>query len=257
MVNTLKIGLTNVLDESFTKDTLREDALYSDNVVNVNAYTLSLSKIVSPVTTIEWVLNEESSVVTKLLKTIKDMSSRIIIKNASTSKHLPVVDDYNSFSFMFDFVNIVPNPTVNVETMTDTDFSEIVTYAKFGDLALDETAAYAEGGNDETTALSYAIANETTEYLAVAYPDRKIIPSFTARFFLNEKDYVPQTALSKLEIDWLKAHESELNAKGWDISSPRIKMGYNIIGSLVGDPWEQYQKIVANNYICSIDIVES
>jgi hypothetical protein len=63
--------------------------------------------------------------------------------------------------------------------------------------------------------------------------------------------------LSKIEIDWLKAHESELNAKGWDISSPRIKMGYNIIGSLVGDPWEQYQKIVANNYICSIDIVES
>jgi hypothetical protein len=193
--------------------------------------------------------------VTSLLSTVEQMKTRLLLREATIIKRVPF-DGYNSFSLLFGLINYVPNPAVVYNAFSDEDYSSLVLYPRFGDLVLEEVYGYEINGIAHTSALSYAVDQGTTEYLTTAYPPRSAVPMFNVRFTIGEQNNVPQRNNPIALSEWFNNNLSSLSAKGWDINNSKSRVGFYVVGSLVGDPWEQYLKLSPNPYICTIDFVE-
>ena len=253
MVTKLVVGLTGAMhDEFVTKSPFPE--LYDNQTVSVDTYAIPASCNVTATETLEWTLNTALPGVAGLLSTVEAMKTRLLLKEATIIKRLPI-DGYDSFSLLFGLVNYVPNPAVTYSEFTDEDYNSLVLYSRFGDLMLEEVDGYSVNGVDFPRILSYAVDYNTTDYLLNAYPTRSAVPVFNVRFNIGERYNTPQLNRSVGLEEWFNANASALTEKGWDADSPKARVGGYIAGRLVGDPWEQYLKFVNNPYICDIAII--
>ena len=254
MVTKLVVGLTDVLSSEFVSKPVISE-LFDSQTVSVDSYAIPTSISIVANEKLEWVIDTTLPGVTGLLSTIEQMKTRLLLREATVIKRNPI-DGYNSFSLLFGLINYVPNPAVVYTEFTDEDYSSLVLYPRFGDLVLEEVYGYEINGIAHTSALSYAVDYDTTDYLANAYPTRSAVPMFNVRFTIGEKNNVPQRNNPIALDEWFNTNIDALTTKGWNLTNPKSRVGFYVAGSLVGDPWEQYLKLSNNPYICSIDIVE-
>ena len=255
MVTKLVVGLTDSLHSEFVSKPDESKDHYDDQTVSVDVYAIPESCSVTANETLEWVIDTDLPGVASLKTTIEQMKTRLLLREATIIKRLPI-DGYNSFSLIFGLVNYIPNPAVTYTEFIDDDYDSLVSYPRFGDLVLEEVFGYEINGFPHTSSLSYAFDHNTTEYLANAYPPRSTVPMFNVRFTIGEQNNKPQAEMPAEVIDWFNNNLSSLSAKGWDINNSKSRVGFYVAGRLVGDPWEQYLKLANNPYICTINIVE-
>jgi hypothetical protein len=258
MVTKLVVGLTSVLDEGIVQTPKTPD-WYGSDTLSVNSYVIPASCKMAPIETLEWTLNTELPAVTGLLSTIKEMKTRLTLVDVTTIEKTPQKApsaEYNSFSLLFGLMNYIPNPAVPYTEFIDEDYDSLVIYSRFGDLILEEVDGYDINGVPFTSLLSYAFSNDTTEELATAYPTRIAVPMFNVRFDIGEKNSIPQKNMSLEFNTWFNNNTTALNAKGWELDNPKSRIGAYVMGRLIGDPWDQYLKLLNNPYICTIDIIE-
>ena len=256
MVTKLVVGLTDSLHSEFVSNPAVREGHYDGQTVSVvDAYSIPASCNVTATETLEWVLDTDLPGVTGLLATVKQIKTRLTLRDAIIIRYIPI-GEYNSFSLLFGLLNYVPNPAVTYTEFTDEDYNSLVVYTRFGDLVLEEVEGYELNGIAHTSSLTYARDHETTDYLANAYPPRSAVPMFNVRFTIGEQNNVPQRTMLPALAEWFNDNIGALTAKGWELNNPKSREGFYVAGSLVGDPWEQYLKLSNNPYICSIDVVE-
>jgi hypothetical protein len=229
--------------------------MYDERTVSVDLYAVAASSNVVATEKLEWKLNTDLPAVAGLITSIQQLKTRLTLKEIRVIKRMPI-DGYNSFSLLFGLVNYVPNPAVTYTKFTDDDYNSLLIYPGFGNLILEEYHGYEINGVSHTSSLSYAVDNNTTDYLTTAYPDRSAVPMFNVRFGIGEKDISPQYTMLPEYKEWFNKNIDLLTEKGWDINNPKSRVGFYVAGKLVGDPWEQYLKVASNPYICTIDIIE-
>jgi hypothetical protein len=258
MVTKLVVGLTNVLDEGIVKSPKTPD-WYGSDALSVNSYVIPASCKMAPIETLEWMLDTELPAVIGLLSTIKEMKTRLTLIDITSIEKIPLKApsaEYKSFSLLFGLMNYIPNPAVQYTEFTDEDFNSLVVYSRFGDLILEEVDGYEANGVPHTSLLSYAYDNNTTENLVTAYPNRIAAPMFNVRFDIGEKNSIPQKNMPLEFNTWFNNNTTALNAKGWELDNPKSRIGAYVMGRLIGEPWDQYLKLLNNPYICTIDIIE-
>lgn len=255
MVTKLVVGLTDVLSGEFvTQESIPE--MFDSQTVSVDSYIIPTATSIVANETLEWTLNTELPAISGLLTTIEQMKTRIMLDEVTVIKRAPVGEHY-CFSIIFGLLNYVPNPSVVYTGFTDDDYNSLVVYPRFGDIVLEEVHGYEINGIAHTSSLSYAVDHDTTNYLANAYPIRSAVPMFNVRFNIGERDNIPQHTMPLEFETWVNNNINELTAKGWELNNPKSRVGFYVAGRLVGDPWEQYLKLLNNPYICSIDVVEA
>jgi len=255
MVTKLVVGLTDSLQSEFVSKPDESKNHYDDQTVSVDVYAIPESCSVTANETLEWVIDTALPGVAGLITTIEAMKTRLLLREATIIKRNPI-DGYNSFSLLFGLVNYIPNPAVTYTEFIDEDYNSLVLYPRFGDLVLEEVFGYEINGVPHTSSLTYAVDHDTTDYLANAYPTRSAGPMFNVRFTIGEQNNVPQRNNPIALGEWFNSKIDALTTKGWNLTDPKSRVGFYVVGSLVGDPWGQYLKLANNPYICTIDIVE-
>jgi len=254
MVTKLVVGLTGAMHDEFVAKTPFSE-LFTSETVAIDSYAIPESCNVAANETLEWVLDTALPGVAGLITTIEAMKTRLLLREATIIKRNPI-DGYNSFSLLFGLLNYIPNPAVTYTEFIDDDYNSLVLYPRFGDLFLEEVYGYEINGVDHTRILSYVVDHDNLDYLLNAYPTRSAVPVFNVRFNIGERDNKPQLHRTAWLEEWFNTNAAVLTEKGWDLNSPKSRVGGYIAGSLVGDPWEQYLKLANNPYICTINIVE-
>jgi hypothetical protein len=258
----LVIGLTDTLSNSIFSVSSNPYTIASSlmNVTHMTAgmtrdsYNLLLLPNTVEHTTIEWELNTNLPAVAALLNMIDVIKTRPYFAKVITDTR-KVVGSYKDVFSAVEFVNVIPNREIPKVFYTEEDNNAVVTTEQeFGVLELDSLLGYEYQSVTENETLTYAFKNDDLSMLRKGPINRMVTPRFVFSFFTAQSTN-PSTQMNILQQSWMKNHKDELEALGYKIDDPTSKIGALPIGRLIGDPQEQYNKILQFGKICKVNII--
>ena len=248
---TLKIifGLTDVEDDPCY---VYDDNVGRDDTIRYNLYRLApeIEK-----TTIEWEITNPSPGVLHLLdcweQTIRRPHLNMI--NLVQEKNM-FVPNMNNYRFSVQFMNLLPTAPDFYKDLVDEDFKNFVTVdTEFGNIYLWSPGT--TEGHDYEQSLEHAYRTNSLDKLEHA--DNIVIkakPFFDIQFTLGMYD---QGRAAEIDFKrWINEHKEELEKLGYTEDNPKTVIGRLPIAKLVGDAWENYQKLQTYSRICRTSIVK-
>ena len=164
--------------------------------------------------------------------------------------------DYDHYDLGVSFINLIPILSDYKILLTADDFNNVVETSEFGDMVLALHQIHNESGIAYQNTLEYAYHNDTTEFLKEhTYPYVLPIFSFDFRIMHRPIDSTLRGRHSYHFINWVNENKDALAAKGYTLDDPYCNIGVIRIGKLIGDPWEEYQKLQKYSRICRTSIV--
>ena len=163
--------------------------------------------------------------------------------------------EYDHYDLNVSFINLIPMLSDYKILLTPDDFKNVFEANEFGDMILDLNHINNESSIEHQTTLQYAFYNDTTDLLKEhTYP--YVLPIFNFDFNITHRPIDSTTRTHSYHLlKWVNENKDALAVKGYTLGDPYCNIGRLCIGKLVGDPWEEYQKLQKYSRICRTSIV--
>jgi hypothetical protein len=257
------IGLTDLESESFIPNyrLLDESARPELDDLNpdrdaynlMNNIELSIEKA-----TIEWQLDYTLPAVTNLINVYKIIkSNRLHMMSVIYTSWISSETRLVNADIFVELTTLIPVTGIDFPLYTDTDYDNISTdrIPVYGSLELDSVSSYERNGINIRSTLDYAQTMNTTDLLSDSPAERVVYPAFTISFVSNSAR-TPTKTMSISQKSWMLSNNDVLESKGYYISDNKTKTGGLVIGDLIGNYEDAFEKIQTYNKVCRIDIVE-
>jgi hypothetical protein len=248
------IGLTDV--EDYDGFVYENNEVRNPDVIRAG-YNIKKASTDIEKASITWSLDTNLDVTKNMIKVWEHIIRRphLNMIGVTTIKN-PLATDYNHYNLEVSFINLIPMLPDYKILLTADDLSNIVETNDFGDMVLDLTHINGESGINHLYTVGHAFHNDTTDLLKeYQYPYTLPIFSFDFRIMHRPIDSTPRGRHSNHFIDWVNENKDALAAKGYTLDDPYCNIGVLRIGKLIGDPWDEYQKLQKYSRICRTSIV--
>ena len=170
------------------------------------------------------------------------------------TKHM-LAPEYDHYDLTVSFINLIPILSDYKILLTADDFSNVVETSEFGDMVLALYQIHYESGIAYQTTLQHAFQYDTTKFLKEhTYP--YVLPTFSFDFKITRRTINNTNHKRSYYFEeWIDKNKDTLAAKGYTLDDPYCNIGVLRIGKLIGDPWEEYQKLQKYSRICRTSIV--
>ena len=248
------IGLTDVEDyDGFVYG--NEES--QDLDVNRISYNIKKASTDIEKDSIVWSLDTTLDVTKNIIKVWEHIIRRphLNMIRTITTKNV-LAPDYDHYDLGVSFINLIPMLLDYKILLTADDFSNIFETNEFGDMVLALHQINSESGIAYQDTLEYALHYDNTDSLKEhTYP--YVLPTFSFDFRIMHRpiDSTPRGRHSYHFINWVNENKDALAAKGYTLDDPYCNIGVLRIGKLIGDPWEEYQKLQKYSRICRTSIV--
>jgi hypothetical protein len=245
------IGLTDVEDyDGFVYDTTLNENQPNNVRYNIQRADTSIEK-----DKITWSLDLSLAATTNMLKVWEHIIRRphlsLIDINLGPSLLLPTHKDYE---LSVNFLNLIPILPDYKISLTDTDYAKFTEYENFGDMYIDLSMLYDANTinwkNSLQSAYGRRVIDDLEERVSV-----NVVPRFVFSFTLKQRPFFNKEERSVDFSNWLTDNTELLAKKGYAIDEPYCNIGRLCIGKLIGDPWEEYQKLQKYSRICRTSMV--
>lgn len=249
------IGLTDV--EDYDGFVYGDDEFQDPNINRVN-YNIRKASTDIEKDSITWSLDTTLDVTKNMIKVWEHIIRRphLNMIRIITTKNV-LVPDYDHYDLGVSFINLIPLLPDYRMLLTPNDFSNVVETNEFGDMVLELNHINSESGIDHQDTLGHAFYNNTTDLLKEhKYPYTLPIFSFDFKITHRSIDSSTPRKHSYYFLKWVDENKDALATKGYTLDDPYCNIGVLRIGKLVGDPWEEYQKLQKYKRICRTSIVK-
>lgn len=247
------IGLTDVEDYSgFVYDIVPP---VTDNIKVIN-YNIKKADTSIEKDSMTWELDLTIDATKNVIKVWEHIIRRphLTMINIQSSENF-MVPTYNNYILNVNFMNLVPILADYMLPLTNSDYEKITPSNNFGDMYLDTYALYMASNIEWRTTLEYAFAHNTVDKISKHIPVN-IVPGFSFNFELRRNPVLGNMSSRTPEfIEWLNENNDILIKKGYIIDEPYCNIGRLCVGKLLGDPWEEYQKLQKYSRVCRTSIV--
>lgn len=243
-------GLTDVI----TDECFRYDDSSNNNEVRYNLYKLApeLER-----ETIEWEIDTSIKAFVDALysweQTIRKPHLNLINISRKNNKYAP---DHYDFDLSIHFMNLIPQDPFSLYKEIDSVDLSKLSIGGFGNLTIDFSRSISMASDTEyENTINHAYQTNNLENLARC--DKIVplaIPYFKADFYLGGGTKIT----TRRPIDysnWLEENKIKLTELGYSIDDAKLNIGSLVIGKLIGDPWEQYEKLKKYSRICRVSFV--
>ena len=249
------IGLTDV--EDYDGFVYGEVGNNNNPDVTIANYNIKKASTDIEKVSMTWSLDTTLDVTKNMIKVWEHIIRRphLNMINVTTIKN-PLATQYDHYNLEVSFINLIPMLPDYKILLTSDDLSNIVETNEFGDMILDLTHINSGSNIDHMDTIGYAFHNSTTDLLKEhQYP--YILPDFSFDFRITHRpiDSTPRGKHSHHFLRWVNENKDALAAKGYTLDDPYCNIGVLRIGKLIGDPWEEYQKLQKYNRICRTSII--
>lgn len=165
-----------------------------------------------------------------------------------------LLKDYNSYVLNIDYINLIPINPAFAQELQPMDYDAMTEDLEFGDLYLNEFSMYPH--TDWSRSLSSAYHTSDLSKLQAREDAPTVATKFSANFQLRNYSTTPRLGPSSIFTSWAENNREELTAKGYIPGSTTCRIGSLCIGKLVGDPWDEYQKLQTYPAICRTSITK-
>lgn len=246
------IGLTDVEDyDGFIYDVLPVDSNIDRASYNIQRADTSIEKDY-----IAWDLDLTLDATKNIIK----LWEHIIRRPHLTMVHLSAIKNnmaptYSNYNVNVNFMNLIPVIPSYASTLTNNDYEKFTKVDNFGDMYLDVFAIYHHENIKWQTTLEYAYIHKSVDTLS-RYEPLNLLPGFVFDFELKTSYFSKPVIGRDLDfVEWVNENKDALAEKGYTLDDPHCNIGRLCIGKLVGDPWEEYQKLQKYSRICRTSIV--
>ena len=244
------IGLTDVEDyDGFVYDTFPNE----DNIDRVS-YNIQRADTSIEKDSIVWELDLTLDATKNIIKVWEHIIRRphLAMVQEVSSKNV-LAPNYNDYNLNIHFTNLIPILSDYKSTLTNSDYEKFTQASNFGDMYLDQFALHQASNNWQTT-LEYAFVHKSVDKLKVHDP-LTVLPRFVFDFGLRPVRFNDPTVRDPYFVEWVNENKDVLAEKGYALDMPYCTVGRLCIGKLLGDPWEEYQKLQKYSRICRTSIV--
>jgi hypothetical protein len=245
------IGLTDVEDyDGFVYDTFPNE----DNIDRVS-YNIQRADTSIEKDSIVWELDLTLDATKNIIKVWEHIIRRphlAMIHRVATKNVL--APTYNNYNLNIHFTNLIPVLSDYKLTITNSDYKKFTQSSNFGNIYLDVFALYQASNINWHTTLEYAYAHDLIDNLDVHNP-LNILPEFVFDFELKPTSFDNLIGRNPYFVEWVNKNKDALAEKGYTLDMPYCNIGRLCIGKLIGDPWEEYQKLQKYSRICRTSIV--
>jgi len=245
------IGLTDVEDyDGFVYDTFPNE----DNIDRVS-YNIQRADTSIEKDSIVWELDLTLDATKNIIKVWEHIIRRphlAMVHRVATKNVL--APTYNNYNLNIHFTNLIPILSDYKLTLTNSDYEKFTQASNFGDMYLDQFALYRASNINWQTTLEYAYAHNLIDKLDVHNP-LNILPGFVFDFELKSIPFDNPTGRDPYFVEWVNENKDALAEKGYTLDMPYCSIGRLCLGKLIGDPWEEYQKLQKYSRICRTSIV--
>ena len=247
------IGLTDVEDyDGFVYG--NEES--QDLDVNRISYNIKKASTDIEKDSIVWSLDTTLDVTKNIIKVWEHIIRRphLNMIRTITTKNV-LAPDYDHYDLNVSFINLIPMLSDYKILLTPDDFKNVFEANEFGDMILDLNHINNESSIEHQTTLQYAFYNDTTDLLKEhKYP--YALPIFNFDFNITHRPIDSTTRTHSYHLlKWVNENKDALAVKGYTLDDPYCNIGVLRIGKLIGDPWEEYQKLQKYSRICRTSIV--
>lgn len=244
------IGLTDVEDyDGFVYDTLPNE----DNIDRVS-YNIQRADTSIEKDSIVWELDLTLDATKNIIKVWEHIIRRphLAMVRREASKNV-LATNYNNYNLNIHFTNLIPILSDYKLTLTNSDYEKFTQMNHFGNMYLDVFTLY-QANNSWQTTLEYAFVNKSVDKLNVHDP-LIVLPRFVFDFELKPTRFNTSARRDPYFVEWVNENKDALAEKGYTLDDPYCNIGRLCMGTLIGDPWEEYQKIQKYSRICRTSIV--
>jgi len=246
------IGLTDVEDyDGFVYDTFPNE----DNIDRVS-YNIQRADTSIEKDSIVWELDLTLDATKNIIKVWEHIIRRphlAMIHRVATKNVL--APTYTNYNLNIHFTNLIPILSDYKLTPTNSDYEKFTQKNNFGDMYLDVFSLYQASNIHWQTTLEYAYAHNLIDKLDVHNP-LNILPGFMFNFELNPNQFNTTARRDPRFVEWINENKDALAEKGYTLDDPYCTVGRLCIGKLIGDPWDEYQKLQKYSRICRTSIVK-
>lgn len=247
------VGLTDVVDyEGFIYDVHPDvsDGLASYNIQRAST---SIEK-----DSLKWKLNTDLPATRHAVTIWENIIRRPHLNMISIhAENAGFMQDYKSYNLSIGYVNLIPvNPALISEFQPD-DYAALTEDLEFGGLYLSELHTYVSRGIEWEHSLAKAYSENDLTNLQTNDTNPIVLPMFQANFQLRQYSFRPTSGLSARFNKWAEDNKEVLTAKGYPPGSTACKVGSIPLGKLIGDPWEEYQKLQLYPRVCRTSITKT
>lgn len=167
--------------------------------------------------------------------------------------------DYESYNLSIDYINLIPLDPAVLSQCQPEDYAALTEdyNLEFGELMLDDFYNYQFQDVDWQHSLLRAYNDDDISDLQLNTIKPIVLPRFRANFQLREYSHTLKHGPSARFTKWVEQNEQELTAKGYIPGTPSCTVGNLPLGKLVGDPWEEFQKLQTYPRICRTSITKT
>lgn len=245
------IGLTDVEDyDGFINDVLPADSNIDRVSYNIQRADTSIEKDY-----IAWDLDLTLDATKNMIKVWEHIIRRphlaMVHRVATKNVLAPTYDNYN---LNIHFTNLIPILSDYKLTLSNSDYEKFTQASNFGDMYLDVFAIYHHENIKWQTTLEYAYIHKSVDTLS-RYEPLNLLPGFVFDFELKPNRFNTSARRDPHFVEWVNENKDALAEKGYTLDMPYCTVGRLCIGKLIGDPWEEYQKLQKYSRICRTSIV--
>jgi hypothetical protein len=245
------IGLTDVEDyDGFVYDTFPNE----DNIDRVS-YNIQRADTSIEKDSIVWELDLTLDATKNIIKVWEHIIRRphlAMIHRVATKNVL--APTYTNYNLNIHFTNLIPILSDYKLTLTNSDYEKITQASNFGDMYLDQFVLYQASNINWQTTLEYACVHDTIDKLNVHNP-LTVLPGFVFDFELKPNQFNTTARRDLRFVEWINENKDALAEKGYTLDDPYCTVGRLCIGKLIGDPWDEYQKLQKYSRICRTSMV--
>lgn len=247
------IGLTDVVDyDGFVYDS--DPAIPS----YVTSYNIQRASTDIEKASIQWKLNTDIPATLNVIAIWETIIRRPHLNMISIHAENPTfMKDHKSYNLSINYVNLIPINPALISEFHSADYNALTEDLAFGDLCLNEFHTYLMRGIEWQHSLPKAYEDNDLTHLQTNDIAPIILPRFQANFQLRQYSFRPEHGSSARFTKWAEDNREELTAKGYTPGSTTCKVGSLVLGKLVGDPWEEYQKLETYPRICRTSIIKT
>lgn len=247
------IGLTD--SEDYDGFVYGNDEFRDPNINRVN-YNIKKASTDIEKASLSWSLDMTLDVTKNMIKVWEHIIRRphLNMIHIITTNNVQA-PEYDHYDFGVSFINLLPLLSDFKLLLTSNDFNNVFETNEFGDMILELHQINGNSGVDHRNTLEYAYHNDTTEFLKEhMYP--YVLPAFSFDFKITHRAIDNTTRKRSYYFEkWVNENKDALAAKGYTLGDPCCNIGVLRIGKLIGDPWEEYQKLQKYNRICRTSMV--
>jgi hypothetical protein len=247
------IGLTDVEDyDGFVYG--NEESQNPD--VNRISYNIKKASTDIEKTSLTWALDTTLDFTKNMIKVWEHIIRRphLNMIGITTTKNV-LAPEYDHYDLNVSFINLIPMLLDYKILLTADDFKNVFETNEFGDMILELNHINSKSNIEHQTTLQHAFQYDTTDLLKEhRYP--YVIPIFNFDFNITHRPIDSTTRTHSYHfLKWANTNKDALAEKGYTLDDPHCNIGRLCIGKLVGDPWEEYQKLQKYSRICRTSMV--